>query len=401
MVNKGAVVFSPFFSPDDFASRPRFVGSVLAQMMPVDVVTSDFDHGQKIKRDHLPCSPFDRVVYLQTRPYYSNAGFARLLSHLLFSFKAAAYFRKNRDKYDVVYATVPLNVMTWLVFGLAGGRTKIVDVVDIWPDVLPFPLLAKKALMPAFALWKWFFKSAIARADIVIGVSNTFIEEACRYASKTALVKRFYIGHTRLAAATEKQPIFTVVYVGNLGRLYDFETLLDVLKDDDLRDRVQLYVIGEGERQDWLIQELEVHQLRHRFWGRVYDRVRLSEILCSCHVGFNGYINTSAAFSYKAGTYFSASLPIFNSMTGDLMRLVDEHGLGVNYQGGNRTQLKECILRLVRRGTAEMAASCESFFLSQLESSKISADIGEFLGSALGLVREPVPMVVHGVIAGN
>jgi glycosyltransferase involved in cell wall biosynthesis len=383
------LIVAPFYSPDA-VSRPRFVGSVLAEMMPVDVVTSDFDHGHKKKRDHLPCSPFERVVYLQTRPYYSNVGPARLLSHLLFSFKAAAFFRKNRDKYDVVYSTVPLNVMTWLVFWLSRGKTKIVDVVDIWPDVLPFPPLARKALAPVFALWKWFFKSAIAKADIVMAVSDEFIHEANKYVNAKARVKRFYIGHDKLTAAIEKQPIFTVAYVGNLGRLYDFETLLDALEEDELRDCVQLFIVGKGDRQDWLIGELKARKLRYRFFGTVYNRERLADILRSCHVGFNGYINTTAAFSYKANTYFAAGLPLINSMTGDLKRLVAANNVGENYEGGNRKQLKECILRLVRNGTTEMSASSERFFSSQLESSKIGADVGAFLKSSLGLTDESV-----------
>jgi len=76
--------------------------------MPVDVVTSDFDHSGKVKRERLQCPPFEQIIYLEARPYHSNVGAGRLISHLLFSFKAAAYFRKNRDKYNVVYATVPL-----------------------------------------------------------------------------------------------------------------------------------------------------------------------------------------------------------------------------------------------------------------------------------------------------
>ena len=196
-------------------------------------------------------------------------------------------------------------------------------------------------------------------------------------------MKRFYIGHDRLMAATKKQPIFTIVYVGNLGRLYDFETLLDVLEEDKLRDCVQLFVIGRGDKQEWLIGELEARKLRHRFFGAVFDPECLAKILRSCHVGFNGYINTTAAFSYKANTYFAAGLPILNSMTGDLARLVAEHGVGVNYEGGNREQLRDCVLRLVRNGTTEMAASSERFFSMQLESSKICDDIGEFLLSSL------------------
>jgi glycosyltransferase involved in cell wall biosynthesis len=184
-------------------------------------------------------------------------------------------------------------------------------------------------------------------------------------------------------AATKKQPIFTIVYVGNLGRLYDFETLLDVLEEDELRDCVQLFVIGRGDKQDWLIEELEARKLRHRFFGAVFDPERMAEILRSCHVGFNGFINTTAAFSYKANTYFAAGLPIINSMNGDLARLVAEHGVGVNYEGGNREQLRDCILRLVRNGTTELAANSERFFSLHLESSKICVDIGEFLMSSL------------------
>jgi glycosyltransferase involved in cell wall biosynthesis len=385
-----ALVLAPFFSGDGPVSRPRIVGSALAEMMPVDVVTSDFDHAQKETRAPRQCAPFANVVYLHASPYRSNVSLARMVSHLKFSFRAAAYFRKNRGKYDVVYATVPLNVMAWLVFGLARGKTTIVDVVDIWPDVLPFPPLARKILAPLFAAWKWFFKSAVSRADIVMAVSDSFIEEAAKYARETSTVKRFYIGHARLAAATEKQPIFTIAYVGNLGRLYDFETLLDVMAAKELRDRVQLFVIGKGDRQKWLIEELQNRKLRYEFFGTIYDHERLARILRSCHIGFNGYINTSAAFSYKANTYLAAGLPLLNSMTGDLMRLVAEHGLGENYEGGNREQLMECLLRLIRNGTSEVAASCERFFASHLESSKIHADMSRFFELNLPMANKSI-----------
>jgi len=378
-----AVAFTPFFSIDAPASRPRFVGSVLAEMMPVDVVTSDFDHSGKVERERLQCPPFEQIIYLEARPYHSNVGAGRLISHLLFSFKAAAYFRKNRDKYNVVYATVPLNVLTWLVFSLAGTKTKIIDVVDIWPDVLPFPMSFRRVLAPIFAAWKWFFKSAVAKADIVMAVSDSFIQEASHYASDRASVKRFYIGHERLISAAQKQSIFTIAYVGNLGRLYDFDTLLDVLAEAELRNHVQLFVIGKGDRQEWLIGELERRKLHYRFFGAVFEPVRLADILRSCHVGFNGYINTTAAFSYKATTYFAAGLPIINSMTGDLQYLVKKHGVGENYKAGDRTDLRACILRLMQNGTTDMAANSERFFASHLESGKIRADMKDFLVAKL------------------
>lgn len=387
-MDKRAVVFAPFFSADLPASRPRFVASVLAELMPVDVVTSDFDHGEKAKREHRPVKPFEQVVYLKTRPYRSNVSAARLVSHLLFAFTAAAYFRRTRDKYDVVYATAPLNVLTWLVFTLAGSKTKIIDVVDIWPDVLPFPPLVRRVLRPMFAVWKWFFRSAVGKADVVMAVSDEFLKEAAAYAKDAAQTRRFYIGHDRLVSAVPKQPIFTIAYVGNLGRLYDFGTLVEVLSEDQIQNSVQLFVVGHGDRQEWLTSELRQRNIRHHFFGTVYDPCCLAEILRSCHVGFNGYINTTAAFSYKANTYFAAGLPVLNSMAGDLQRLVAEHQLGENYLGGNRQQLRECILRLQGKGTTEMAANCERFFASQLDSAAIRSELKTFFAENFGACRE-------------
>jgi glycosyltransferase involved in cell wall biosynthesis len=216
-----------------------------------------------------------------------------------------------------------------------------------------------------------------------MAVSDEFIREVGVYAKKSAKVKRFYIGHEQLTSTVAKQPIFTIAYVGNLGRLYDFDTLVDVLSESDLREHMQLFIVGKGDREEWLIRELERRKILYRFFGIVFDAQRLSEILRSCHVGFNGYFNTEAAFSYKATTYFAAGLPLVNSMTGDLQQLVAEHGLGENYEGGNRKQLRECLIRLWRNGTTTMAANSERFFASQLEASKIAAEMSQFLKESL------------------
>ena len=111
--------------------------------------------------------------------------------------------------------------------------------------------------------------AAISKADAVMAVSDQFMDEAKKFARKSVSVKRFYIGHSKLQAVSEKQPIFTIAYVGNLGRLYDFDTLLNVLAHDELRESVQLFVIGKGDRQNWLIKKMEARKLRYRFFGTV------------------------------------------------------------------------------------------------------------------------------------
>ena len=169
---------------------------------------------------------------------------------------------------------------------------------------------------------------------------------------------RFYIGDVKLQCLGPKENVLTIAYVGNIGHLYDFETLLDVMEE---AKPVQLFIVGAGDRQDWLLSELNRRGLPHQYFGVVYDPAGLANILCRAHVGFNGYLNTSAAFSYKANTYFAAGLPILNSMRGDLHDLVDRLGLGLNYSGGDRTTLKRCLAALNEGRISSMSQNCSRF----------------------------------------
>jgi glycosyltransferase involved in cell wall biosynthesis len=352
------------------ANRPLSVARALSELATVDVVTTDFDHSTR-KNQNAQIGSIERIVYLKTPTYYNNVSFSRLYSHLRFSIRAALYLRKQRNRYDIVYVTLPFNIIAWYVLRNSSAKLKIVDVVDIWPDVLPFPPFVRVVLAPVFYIWKWFFKSSVIKANLVMAVSDDFMGAASRYAKKDTKLYRFYIGHELLASTVPKQSIITIAYVGNLGRLYDFETLLDVLSEEELRSKVQVFIIGAGDRQDWLIGELERRRIRYRFFGVIFDTGRLAEILRSCHLGFNGYYNTTAAFSYKANTYFAAGLPILNSMVGDLHRLVAEHELGFNYLGGDRNSLKRCLTQINESNLASMAQNCERFFTAQIDSAKI------------------------------
>lgn len=347
--------------------------------MPVDLITSDFEHLRKCKRSVCRCAPFEKVVLLPTLGYQSNVSVRRLISHFFFAISTAAYLWREIRRYDVVYVSIPLNITAWLVMSLAGTRKKILDIVDIWPDVLPLSPGLKSALRPFFSIWKWFFKASVRKADLVMAVSDFFLSEAKQFARPGVRMQRFYIGQDLLKCSPPKQPIFTLAFVGNLGHVYDFETLLDVLAEDDVRQSVQLFLIGEGDRREWLLAQLTKRDIRHKYWGVVYEPSQLAEILRSCHAGFNGFIRTGAAFSYKACTYLAAGLPLLNSMTGDLKKLVREKDLGENYEGGNRQELREALRRLCNGGSEMKTRNCEEFFSSTVQKDQVLIQMERFL----------------------
>ncbi|MES9902890.1 MAG: glycosyltransferase family 4 protein [Sedimenticola sp.] len=382
------LVLAPFFSHVSSANRPRIIAEVLAEFGTVDIVTTSFDH--QAKKLKVPFQYDDRrtMYYVPTLAYRHNVSLGRFLSHFFFSIRAWIFYLKRKNKYDVVYATLPLNLLAMLVFLSCPSKHRIVDVVDIWPDVLPFPVALRKVLRPFFSVWKQSFAWAVKHCDMLLTVSDRFFEESYRYfQGDLSDAHRIYIGCQRIPC--KKPPLddrLTIVYIGNIGHLYDFQTLLDVLATTPRK--VRLFLIGDGDRKEWLLQELKTLQIEFQYFGSVYDEKHLSEILSQCDVGFNGYRNTTAAFSYKANTYFAASLPILNSMSGDLEHLVVEHGLGFNYSSGSSDSLRTMINGCTKDVLEVCSQNVERFFEAEIELKQVKARLRENFQTTLECSRD-------------
>lgn len=378
-VQRKICMFAPFINTESTSNRPLFVSKTLVEFGDIDIVTTNFDHQTKANKSAFQFDDRRRIYYLPTRRYRENVSVARFLSHLQFSVRAWCFFLRRRKAYDVIYITLPFNLLAVLVFVSARKQLKIVDVVDIWPDVLPFSSRVKGALFPLFRIWKKLFALAVSNSDLLLTVSDTFLDESVRFfRGDRNAAKRFYIGSTRLPRANrEPDDRLTIAYVGNIGYLYDFETLVSAVGASKLRPR--LVLVGEGDRRRWLLRKLERAKIEYRFEGAIYDERRLAEALSSCHMGFNGIRNTSAAFSYKANTYFAAGLPILNSMTGDLGMLVATHGLGVNYKAGNVTSLAACIENCTPEALLTLSQNVKQFFDAEIDQEKIGEDLCRFV----------------------
>jgi hypothetical protein len=382
-MKKRALVVAPFYSGSISWSRPDRVAQALATLMPVDIITSDFDHSSKQRKTCSDGVGDGEIEYIPTIAYSRNIGITRFLSHVCFAVGAANYFRRNRDRWDAVYATVPINLAALLIFALASPDTlKIVDVVDIWPDVLPFSNRMRSWLAPFLWIWKLLFKGAIKRADVLLAVSDSFLYEAQQY-NRAAIAKRFYLGHEELTSQREEEPIFTISYIGNIGHLYDFESLVEVCSQPRFRGRTQLFIIGDGDRREWLTSELSERGIPFTYFGTVYESEAVADILRRSHVGFNGYVNTTASFSYKAATYFAAGLPILNSMPGDLERLVRERKLGVNYTQGDTSSLATALGSAMQDKGSSMKSNVSAFFYAELEADIVKKAISTFLEAQL------------------
>lgn len=377
------LVIAPFFSHESTSNRPLLLSEVLTHFGKVDIVTTSFDHQTKVGKAQFQFTDGRVVYYLPTFSYRKNFSLSRFFSHFCFSFRVWFFYLLHKDKYDVVYCTLPLNLTALLVFIISSKKVKILDVVDIWPDVLPFPSIFKNIFFPLFTIWRWTYIFSIRSCDVLLTVSDRFMSDSIpyfRYQKSNA--KRFYIGSKRLSLRSEKSyGLPTIVYVGNIGYLYDFETLL--MSMEACQSRLRFSIVGDGNRKDWLLSELERRGIEYHYYGVVYDDDKLGDILSKCDIGFNGYRNTSAAFSYKANTYFAARLPILNSMGGDLRDLVSECGLGFNYMAGDVDSLTGCINKLLSEDMSLLSQNVAKFFESEIDREVIKCNISKFLSENL------------------
>lgn len=379
-----SLVIAPFINPDAPSCRPSLAVRALARLGPVDVLTTGFDHFRKHHKDGQGVAGADRVACISVPGYRANAGPARFLSHLVFALGAARWYRARRESYDLVYATSPLSFAAWLAFRVSAPACRVLDVIDIWPDTLPFPDVSRRALAPLFALWRATFAAAVRRADRLLTVNDRFLHDAHVYFHGDAqATMRLYLAHARLPVEKgrrESRP--TLVYVGNIGHVYDFETLLDALSRPALRERWQLFIVGEGDRRAWLLNELQRRGIAHEYFGQVFENAPLARILERAHAGFNGFHASSASFSYKAATYLAAGLPIINSMGGDLNERVRLQGLGCNYRAGDAVDLARC-LRDFDVTDTDVNERCRKFFETELNEDVVLERLHAFLSTGI------------------
>ncbi len=377
------LMLAPFFNQEGTSNRPCLISDVLARFGTVDIVTTSFDHQTKQEKSLFQFNDNRTIHYLPTVPYKRNISMVRFISHFIFSIRVLFFFLPRKNNYNVVYATLPLNLMSLLVFIRSPKILRIADVVDIWPDVLPFPVVVRKVFFPFFTLWKKSFVLAVRQCDVLLSVSDRFMDESLPYFRHgPSVAHRFYIGAKRLPGKKKSSDgLLTIAYVGNIGRLYDFTTLL--MSMNAFKDKLRFFIVGDGDRRNWLLSELVRLNIEHRYFGVVYEDDALAEILSNCDLGFNGYLNTTASFSYKANTYFSAGLPILNSMGGDLKDLVSTHGLGFNYAPGNVGSLQACIERCLSEDMSELSRNVDTFFMSELDQAIIKDKIEKFINNIL------------------
>ena len=232
--------------------------------------TSAFDHVRKSFR-----SESDQDISLATGlelrlvrglGYGKNISAKRIWDHLILARRIKARLHSDPSPPEVMVASLPTPEIASVVasFGKKRGIPTVVDVRDLWPDVLEtaFPeylrLLARPLLSPFRALTR----QACADATAISGHAPAFVEWGLRHAGRARRpmdrdfphgyfadppappVQQAAFDYWKELGLNENQ--FIVCYFGAVGHQFDLDTVFDAVGELSARKEVRFVLCGDG-----------------------------------------------------------------------------------------------------------------------------------------------------------
>lgn len=369
----------PVPTSSDFKDRPHRTG-ILARHLSNrgnEVVwwTSTFNHFSKRhyfeKNTTIQMATNFAIRFLHGFGYRRNISIMRFADHLQLARIFAQQARQEAQLPDIIVSSYP---GVWLSleavkFGLERSLPVIVDMRDMWPDIIidhiPSPLnfLAKYALLPYFRA----ARNACAHATAITGITDAFVEWGVEKGKrqKTELDRSFPLGYITTQPAEsdiregyhywEQYGIvpggadIIVVFIGSLGYQFQLDTLFRTSRILRAKGkRIKFVLGGTGERlDDFRAQGENDDLIIIPGWinaAQIYTLLRCASIGLDPLPDRYDFL---ATINNKAIEYLSAGLPIISCPEkGILAQLLKQEGIGFSYAYGDENHLAETLLKL-------------------------------------------------------
>jgi len=297
-----------------------------------------------------------RVVLLDSPGYSTNVSLKRFYDHWRIGrdFKRAV---KDEPKPDVIVASMPTPELarTAADYALAMGVPLIVDVRDMWPDVIIQRLGDRLGFSPAwlFHHYERDVRHALKVAQSITSITSEFLEwaqdKAGRNAGERSNDRVFRLASGRHPDAPSRQAEIQDIWrargfdngngkvvfswAGSLTKQRATEEFLSALRclPDDVRDRILVVICGRGDLEN------EVRELSetcdHVLYAGFVARDEVQYLYDNSHFGLLMYDNTpdfQMSFPNKFGEYLMSGLVVLTTVTGIMAAEYADQGLVIS-----------------------------------------------------------------------
>lgn len=326
-----------------YKERLCYIEKVLKEQgYETNIIQSDFEHLSK-KRITVPQKT---SMLIPVPAYRKNISIQRVISHLVFSVKVASYMEES--SFCLVYAILPPNSVGNVLKRLKKERPEIkiiVDVYDMWPE--SFPSAVSKCIL--LNGWKKMRNSILKEADYV------FLE--CGYYRK--LLSPYLQNNKNsvlyLCRQTLTEPIryeynkneLSLCYLGSINNIFDLDFTLLLLKELNIRRKIVIHIIGDGEKREQFLNLLKCNGLHYIYYGTLFDAQIKRQIFSKCHFGLNLYkVGSAIGLTMKSLDYFQAGLPIISKNIYDTRQLIKHYHSGFDLTNENQDKIINDILAI-------------------------------------------------------
>lgn len=333
---KKAVIISCF---GWYETRLRPICELLQEDYETVVLLSDFDH---IAKENI-INRYPECEYISVLPYKKNLSIQRLRSHI--GFARSSYYRLEMLNPDLIYALIPPNSVAKFCakYKIKHENVKLIfDIIDMWPESMPIKGLNKT---PPFLVWKDYRNSNLKYADYVFTECELY--QVCLkkylpqkystlylYKELEPVCQKDILSSIKRNQAYQNTNTITLGYLGSINYIIDIVNIKIIVAALVKKYNVSVKIIGDGERKNLLIETLENLGAQVSFYGKIFDENKKFEILSDCNYALNMMVDqVQVGLTTKSIDYFSYGLPLINNLKGDTWKLVDNYGVGINFNG--------------------------------------------------------------------
>lgn len=358
---KDILIIANFINAFSNYSNNRFVylAEMLSKKNNVEIITSDFSHSKKTRRnENCVLLPY-MVTMLREPGYKKNISVKRFISHHKWGKEVKEYL-EGRKKPDVIYCAVPsLTAPAVAADYCKKNNVKfIVDIQDLWPEAFQMvfnPPLFNKII---YAPFKRLADKIYSCADEICAVSDTYARRALSVNSRCKKGCIVFLGtnldtfdkNVEENRVEKPEGEIWLAYCGTLGASYDLNCVIDALSiiGESGKSAPKFLVMGDGPRRTEFEEYAKKKNVSCTFTGRL-SYPKMCGLLCACDMTVNS-ITKGAAQSIinKHSDYAASGLPVINTQECQEYRnLVDEYQMGFNCQNGNSKEMADRIVQLI------------------------------------------------------
>lgn len=314
-----------------------------------------FDHYQKkqrcIKDTDIAINDNFIMHLVHTSGYKKNVSVSRVLHHKV----AGKNINKKMnalEKPDIIIASMePLEVSAAATeFGVKNSIPVVIDVRDLWPEIY-YEVLPKNLhfiLKPYVELCRSTLRKTMSNAYSIIGLSDGFLKYGLSFANReqNSIDRVFPIAYPNYNYKDYKQKFnkywnsynikeddFKVVFLGNFGKQFDFESIIEASNLLKNNEKIKFILCGTGTQLD----DVKNRGAENMIFPGWIEKEQILSLSANSNLGIAPYINSmnyTQNTPNKFGEYLSASLPILVSVSGSMENQLNKYKCGYRYRNG-------------------------------------------------------------------